>query len=453
MARRYPKSDKSLPAQYARAIVAYRTGGMRDAIRAVDALIAQAPDYPYFHELKGQILFESGKAREAIAPLRKAASLAPRPGLIRIMLGSAELGTNDDGQLDNAIADLRAGLARSRSPRSATASSPSLTSIRARWRMRSLPAPKGSLIEGDIDLAKNFAKRAQGQLKVGSPGWLKADDIVNYESPDRIDGLSGGPKREDRTMSALLRIAAAALAMIFLAAPSQAAMDAMQKQEIETIVHDYLLANPEVLEQAFKQLQDKRAKEAAVEAVEAIAKSGDLIFNSPNQMVLGNPKGTITLVEFFDYNCGYCKRAVSDMMALLDANPDLRIVMKEFPILSEGSVEAARISVAMKDTDPAQYWSSTRSFFPGPASANGAKALEVAKDLGLDVDKLKTAAGATERHRQHQGSAQARRDTRHQRHAVLRDRHGARAGRARLRCAAGEGGGDAEMRRDGMRIG
>ena len=87
----------------------------------------------------------------------------------------------------------------------------------------------------------------------------------------------------------------------------------MQKQEIEAIVHDYLLANPEILDEAFKALQEKREKEAAAKQTEAIAKSGDLIFNSPHQMVLGNPEGAITLVEFFDYNCGYCKRAVPDM--------------------------------------------------------------------------------------------------------------------------------------------
>ncbi len=195
-------------------------------------------------------------------------------------------------------------------------------------------------------------------------------------------------------MSAFLRIAAAAaLAITFLSAPSQAAMDAMQKQEIETIVHDYLLANPEVLDEAFKVLQDKRAKDAAAKQQEAITKNGDLIFNSPNEMVLGNPKGSITMVEFFDYNCGYCKRAVSDMTALLDANPDLRIVMKEFPILAEGSVEAARISVALKDIDPAHYLAFHQELFSRPGVANAVKALEVAKDLGLDVDALKKAAG------------------------------------------------------------
>ncbi len=196
-------------------------------------------------------------------------------------------------------------------------------------------------------------------------------------------------------MSAFLRIAAAALAVIFLAAPSRAAMDAEQKEEIETIVRDYLLANPEVLEQAFKILQERRDKEEAAKQAKAVEESGDLIFNSKNQMVLGNPEGAVTLVEFFDYNCGYCKRAVSDMMALLDANSDLRIVIKEFPILSEGSVEAARISVAMKDIAPEKYLAFHQELFARPGVANSAKALEVAKDLGLDVEALKTAAGTT----------------------------------------------------------
>ena len=112
-------------------------------------------------------------------------------------------------------------------------------------------------------------------------------------------------------------------------------------------------------------------------------------------MVLGDPDGKITLVEFFDYNCAYCRRAVADMMALLKANPDLRIVMKEYPILAEGSVEAARISVALKDTDPAHYLEFHQELFSRPGVADAAKALSVAKDLGLDIDKLKTAASAT----------------------------------------------------------
>ena len=129
-------------------------------------------------------------------------------------------------------------------------------------------------------------------------------------------------------MQKLLRIAAA-LVVAFVSAPGRA-MDDAQKQEIESVIHDYLLANPEVLEEAFKVLQDRRDKAEAEKRASAIAESSDLIFNSKNQMVLGNPQGAITLVEFFDYNCGYCKRAVADMTALISANPDVKIVMKNF---------------------------------------------------------------------------------------------------------------------------
>jgi predicted Zn-dependent protease len=187
VARRYPRSDESLPAQYARAIVAYRTGGTRAAVRAVDALIARVPNYSYFHELKGQILLESGKPREAIGPLRQAVALAPRPGLIRIMLGGAELATGDAGLLDDAVANLRAGL--DREPLASIGYRQLAMAYQQQGRVADaeLASAEGALIEGDIDTAKSFALRAQAKLDVGSPGWLQADDIVNYQSLEETD--------------------------------------------------------------------------------------------------------------------------------------------------------------------------------------------------------------------------------------------------------------------------
>ena len=196
-------------------------------------------------------------------------------------------------------------------------------------------------------------------------------------------------------MAYLLRIAATALALLFLSAPGRAEMSADQKKEIESLVHDYILANPEVLEEAFKLLQERRELAEAEKRSKSIEESSALIFNSDHQMVLGNPEGAITLVEFFDYNCGYCKRAVADMTALIKANPDLRVVMKEFPILSAGSVEAARISVAVKDTAPEKYLEFHQELFSRPGTADKAKALEVATNLGLDSAALTTASDAS----------------------------------------------------------
>jgi predicted Zn-dependent protease len=181
--RRYPKSDDSLPAQYARAIVAYRTGGTRSAVRAVDALIAGAPNYPYFHELKGQILLESGKARQALDPLRKAVALAPDAGLIRILYGHALLESGDDGLLADAVKSLRAGL--DREPLAATGYRLLATAFQRQGKHAEaeLAIAEGLLIDGDIESARNFAGRAQQKFPRGSPGWLKADDIVSYRPP------------------------------------------------------------------------------------------------------------------------------------------------------------------------------------------------------------------------------------------------------------------------------
>ncbi len=183
VSRRYPRSDTSLPARYARAIVAYRTGSTRDAVRAADALIASAPDYPYFYELKGQTLFEAGHGREAIAPLRRAVALAPAPGLIRIMLGAAELSSGDKSQLSAAVRDLIVGL------REEPLSSDGYRQLAIAYEKQGklpdaqLATAEGLLIAGDVKSAKVFARRAQAKFATGSPGWLKADDIISYESP------------------------------------------------------------------------------------------------------------------------------------------------------------------------------------------------------------------------------------------------------------------------------
>jgi predicted Zn-dependent protease len=184
VARRYPRSDDSLPAQYARAIVAYKTGGTRAAVKQIDALIARVPNYAYFHELKGQALLEAGKAAEAIGPLRQAVALAPRPGLIRIMLGGAELAA---GSIDAAVADLRAGLEQE--PLAAIGHRQLAMAYQQQGKVADaeLASAEGAFIEGDIKTAKSFARRAQAKFSVGSPGWLKADDIVNYDDPNDDD--------------------------------------------------------------------------------------------------------------------------------------------------------------------------------------------------------------------------------------------------------------------------
>ena len=192
----------------------------------------------------------------------------------------------------------------------------------------------------------------------------------------------------------LIRLAPLAFAALMLAGPgARAEMDAAEKREIERIVRDYILTNPEIVETALMALEEKRREEAKAKQAETIAQMREQIFNSPHQAVLGNPLGRVTLVEFFDYNCGYCKRALGDMLALIEANPDLRIVLKEFPILSEGSLEAARLAVAVARLAPDKYLDFHREMLTRGGPANAEKALGIARDLGLDAGALQAEAG------------------------------------------------------------
>jgi predicted Zn-dependent protease len=181
--RRYPSANNSLPARYARAISSYRFGNIRDAITQIDALIADQPNNPYFHELKGQALLESSRAREAIAPLRRASSLSNGSPLIRMMLGQALVQSGDAALAEEAVAELRVGLAKEPN---ASLGYRQLAIALGRKGDRAnadLASAQASFNEGDFATARQLAARAQRSLSKGSPGWLKADDIVNYKPP------------------------------------------------------------------------------------------------------------------------------------------------------------------------------------------------------------------------------------------------------------------------------
>jgi predicted Zn-dependent protease len=183
VARKYPASDTSLPARYARAVSAYRFGNIEDALRQIDALIAAEPGNPYFWELKGQALLENGRARQAMEPLRRAVSMKPKSGLIRMMLGEAMVATNDKSLLDGAMTELRQAIAYEPS---ATKAYRNLATAYGRKGMTAeadLASAQSNLQSGDITLAKQLAARAKSQLSTGSPSWLRADDIVNYRPP------------------------------------------------------------------------------------------------------------------------------------------------------------------------------------------------------------------------------------------------------------------------------
>ena len=169
-----------------------------------------------------------------------------------------------------------------------------------------------------------------------------------------------------------------------------AEFSAPQRSEIETIVREYLVAHPEVLQDAMAELEKRQNAAVAEKGKAAVKQYSQALFMSPRQVTLGNHNGDVTFVEFFDYNCGYCKHAMSDMLTLLKDDSKLKIVLKEFPVLGPGSVEAAQVAVAvrMQDKSGKKYLEFHQKLLGGRGQADKTRALAVAKEVGLDMARL-----------------------------------------------------------------
>jgi len=183
VARRYPPSDTSLAARYARAISAYRFSDPRVALGQIEALIQAQPQNPYFYELKGQAFLEAGKPAEAIAPLRHAAQLAPNPALIQIMLGQALVATHDRAHVDEAIPMLQAAVLREPDTPDAYAQLAMAYGQKNDLARADLASAQAAFMRGDIKTAREIATRAKARFPVGSPGWVKADDLASLKPP------------------------------------------------------------------------------------------------------------------------------------------------------------------------------------------------------------------------------------------------------------------------------
>lgn len=190
---------------------------------------------------------------------------------------------------------------------------------------------------------------------------------------------------------------AVTLAALPVAALAQSFSDA-QRGEIEAIVKNYLVAHPEVLEEASAELNKRQAAADNEKQRAAVSQYSDALFKSPHGVVIGNPNGDVNFVEFFDYNCGYCKRAMSDMLDLLKTDPKLRVTLKEFPVLGPGSVEAARVAVAVRMQDPSgkKYLDFHQRLLGGRGQADKARAMAAAKDAGLDMARIEKDAASPE---------------------------------------------------------
>jgi protein-disulfide isomerase len=171
------------------------------------------------------------------------------------------------------------------------------------------------------------------------------------------------------------RLAAVLTAVAVFAAGSAAAQN-LSREQIEQIVREYILKNPEIVRDAIVELRRREEQAETQLRSNALKTYQAKLFNSPRGVVVGNPKGDVTLVEFFDYNCGYCKKALGDVTQLLKNDPNL-------------TVEAARVSIAVRIQDQSKYFAFHRILLSGRGEANGVRALAAAKEAGLDIERIK----------------------------------------------------------------
>ena len=157
-------------------------------------------------------------------------------------------------------------------------------------------------------------------------------------------------------------------------------------KQVEKIVHDYLTKNPEILVAMTTELDRRQKEEQDILQTKAISDNADALFRSDKSYTAGNPDGDVTVVEFFDYNCGYCRRAMPDVVKLTDNDDKVRVVFKELPIFGGDSEDAAKGALAAKMQG--KYFEMHQKLFSAPGKANKEKVLRIANEIGLDVPQL-----------------------------------------------------------------
>lgn len=185
----------------------------------------------------------------------------------------------------------------------------------------------------------------------------------------------------------------ALLAAATVATPSARAENALtpaQTKQIDALIHDYIIAHPDVIMESLQAAQDKADADRHAEAESALGKHQDALLHDPTSPIMGNPDGDVTLVEFFDYRCPYCKSSAPTIADLIKSDPRLRVVMKEFPVLGPESTYASRVAlVAARHGKYAEFHQTVLGF---KGTLDDAKTLELAARVGLDAKQTKAEA-------------------------------------------------------------
>jgi len=159
------------------------------------------------------------------------------------------------------------------------------------------------------------------------------------------------------------------------------------EEQIKELALQAILENPQIVMDAVAILQERDAAKAEAQAQATLGNNRDTLERDPNAPVIGNPDGDVTVVEFFDYNCPYCKRAADEVAKVLDTDKEVRIVYREWPILGEGSVFAARAALAARAQG--KYPEMHKALMSMRGRVNERSTLQAAAELGLDIDQLR----------------------------------------------------------------
>lgn len=187
-----------------------------------------------------------------------------------------------------------------------------------------------------------------------------------------------------RLFSFLAAVSTAAL--VFTAPVPAAPLDDQQKKEIEELVRDYLLKNPEILREMSENLQAKERMAEEQARTVALTENADSLFKLGTDPVAGNPKGDVTVIEFMDYNCGWCKKGLAEIASLVEADKNVRVVFKEFPIFGPNSEFAARAAIAA--TKQGKYWELHQALFKHDGPVTEEVVRQLAGEAGIDISKL-----------------------------------------------------------------
>lgn len=186
----------------------------------------------------------------------------------------------------------------------------------------------------------------------------------------------------------LLMPATLGAALLLASAPVTAdSFGPAERTEIESVIRSYLLENPEVIVEAMRVLQAREEAAEAEARQDALSSYRDQLHNDPGTPVVGNPNGDVTVVEFFDYQCGYCKSARENVVALMEADRNVRVVLKEFPILGPMSMVAARAALASREQG--RYWDFHNELLKFRGRLNQTVIFDIAEKAGIDTDRLR----------------------------------------------------------------